>query len=294
MQPSSIIFAILSAVLMGTIGVFSKITGLSAEIITFFRLMLGAVFMLLFLAGTGKTALIRRWPSWPVLLNGLFLAGFIIFYVQAMNYTSMANAIMLVYLAPLAASIVAHFFLNERLNLPGVMLILAALLGFCMIMEFRVDISTKSSEFLGLCFGLLALVAYAGFILVNRIIPAAIHVYTRTYYQLAAGAVVMIPFALLAGDDIQLHHIPWLIGTGLLPGFLAILFAVIALSRLPAATFGTLAYFEPVAVIIFGWSLFQESLSPLQIAGCLVIIISGIARAFIVTTAPQCCKTALE
>lgn len=44
-----------------------------------------------------------------MIFNGALLAGFIIFYVQAMNLTSMANAIMLVYLAPVAASIFAHF-----------------------------------------------------------------------------------------------------------------------------------------------------------------------------------------
>ena len=69
-----------------------------------------------------------------------------------------------------------------------------------------------------------------------------------------------------------------LAGTGLIPGFLAILCAVIALQRLPAATFGTLAYFEPIAVIIFGWTLFHEPLSPLQLGGCVLIMASGVLK----------------
>jgi drug/metabolite transporter (DMT)-like permease len=69
-----------------------------------------------------------------------------------------------------------------------------------------------------------------------------------------------------------------LLGTGFFPGFLAIFFAVVALSRLPAATFGTIAYSEPVAVVIFGWAIFNEALSPLQIGGCLLIIGSGILK----------------
>jgi drug/metabolite transporter (DMT)-like permease len=73
----------------------------------------------------------------------------------------------------------------------------------------------------------------------------------------------------------------WLLGTGLFPGFLAILCAVIALSRLPAATFGTLAYFEPIAVILFGWLIFNETLSPLQIAGCGLILASGVIKAWL-------------
>ncbi|MBT8359931.1 MAG: DMT family transporter [Desulfobacterales bacterium] len=278
MNSTSILCAFLSAVLMGTIGVFSKITGLSAEVITFTRLILGAVFMLVFLLAIRKMRLALYWPSWPVVVSGCFLAGFIIFYVQAMNFTSMANAIMLVYLAPLIASVAAHFFLNERLTLISYGLILLALFGFAMMLEFRVELSRQSSEFIGICLGVLALLCYAGFILVNRIIPQQIHVYTRAFYQLLVGALVMIPFMLPSVNEIRSEHIIWLVGTGFFPGFLAILFAVIALSRLPAATFGTIAYIEPVAVVIFGWTIFNESLSALQLAGCLLIILCGIGK----------------
>lgn len=285
MDMAAVIYALLSAVLMGTIGVFSKLTGLPAEIITFFRLMLGAGFMVLFLAVLRKGEMIRKWPSFPVLINGVFLASFIIFYVQAMNNTSMANAIMLVYLAPVAASIVAHFFLNERLTAIALGLIFLALFGFAMMMEFRIDISTESREFAGICYGLLALASYAGFILVNRMIDPGIHVYTRTFWQLFTGGCVMIPFILFSLDTVNAGHIPWLVAVGFFPGFLAILFAVAALSRLPVAIFGTLAYIEPVAVVIFGWTIFQETLGPMQIAGCLLIILSGILKT--VTTAKQ-------
>ena len=147
-----------------------------------------------------------------------------------------------------------------------------------MMLEFRVELSRQSSEFIGICLGVLALLCYAGFILVNRIIPQQIHVYTRAFYQLLVGALVMIPFMLPSVNEIRSEHLIWLVGTGFFPGFLAILFAVMALSRLPAATFGTIAYIEPVAVVIFGWTIFNESLSALQLAGCLLIILSGIGK----------------
>ncbi|BBI71678.1 hypothetical protein HAALTHF_15090n [Vreelandella aquamarina] len=42
--PSSLLLAIVAAVGMATIGVISRITGLNAESITFYRLGLGALF----------------------------------------------------------------------------------------------------------------------------------------------------------------------------------------------------------------------------------------------------------
>ena len=283
MDIATVVFAFLSAVLMGTIGVFSKLTGLPAEIITFFRLILGAAFMVFYLGLIGKVTKVAANPSLPVIFNGALLAGFIIFYVQAMNYTSMANAIMLVYLAPLAASIVAHFFLQERLTVMAFALICLALFGFAMVMEFHINVTSGSREFIGVCYGLAALASYAGFILINRSIRPGIHVYTRAFWQLFIGGCVMIPFTLFSMREVHLCHIPWLLAVGFFPGFLAILFAVAALSRLPVAVFGTIAYMEPVAVVIFGWTIFRETLSPMQVTGCAFIILSGILKTYLET-----------
>jgi len=135
MDTTGIVLAILAAFFMGTIGVFSKITGLPAETITFFRLFLGAGFLALFLLVTRQARALRRWPTWPVVINGSLLAGFIIFYIQAMNLTSMANAIMIVYLAPVVASVFAHFRLGERLGGAGWLLIAASMVGFAAMMD---------------------------------------------------------------------------------------------------------------------------------------------------------------
>ena len=278
MNAAAAIYAVLSAVLMGTIGIFSKLTGLPAEILTFFRLFLGAIFMVLLLVMVGQVRLVRRWPSFPVLFNGIIFATGIICYVRAMNYTTMANAIMLIYMAPLVASVIAHFVLGERLTFGALCLILLAFFGFGMMMEFRVDINRGSQEFIGVCYALLASMLYVSFILISRIINPSIHVYTRTFWQLFTGGCIMIPFVLFSMQEVNMNHIPWLIGVGFFPGFLAILFAIIALSRLPVAIFGTLAYMEPVAVVVFGWTIFQETLNSLQLAGCILIIFCSVLK----------------
>ncbi len=285
MHTTGIALAVLSALFMGTIGVFSKITGLPAETITFFRLFLGASFLALFLITTRQARVLKFWPTWPVIINGGFLAGFIIFYVRAMNLTSMANAIMLVYLAPVAAAIIAHFWLNERLRLAGWLLIISALLGFAAMMEFRLDFERGPAQIVGLGCATLAMSCYAGFILVNRRIQPEVPVMTRAFYQLLAGAMIMLPFFWTSRPSLSWTtcHGSWARGSSGIFGH--------HLRRhrpepLPAATFGTLAYFEPIAVIIFGWTLFDESLSPLQMAGCAAILASGCAQTFVARHAP--------
>lgn len=281
MNISGVLTAILAGLFMGTMGVFSRKTGLDAEVITFFRLLFGAGFLTILMALTRRIRLLFCWPTWPVLINGLMLAGFIIFYIQAMYLTTMANAIMIVYLAPLVASIYAHFFLREKLNLISVVLICSALFGFAMMMEFKIDFSSGSNHALGLGYATIALGCYAAFILINRTISSAIHVYTRTFYQLFTGALCMVPFFITDFPEITGTNWFWLAGAGFFPGFLGILFAVIALEKLPAATFGTLAYFEPICVVVLGWMIFGETLNSLQLAGCLFIITSGVIKGYL-------------
>jgi drug/metabolite transporter (DMT)-like permease len=281
MNITGIATAILAGLFMGTMGVFSRKTGLDAEVITFFRLIFGAAFMTLLLLCIRRLRVLLVWPTWPVLINGLMLAGFIIFYIQAMYLTSMANAIMVLYLAPLVASVFAHFFMGERLNLPSVALICTALFGFAMMMEFKIDFSSGTNHLLGLGFATLGLCCYSAFILINRTIDSTIHVYTRTFYQLLAGALCMVPFLITDFPPIAGNTWLWLLGAGFIPGFLGILFAVIALERLPAATFGTLAYFEPIFVVILGWGIFGERLNGLQLAGCSLILLSGAIKGYL-------------
>jgi drug/metabolite transporter (DMT)-like permease len=276
---SHILAAVFSAVFMGTIGAISIYADVSAETVTFYRLFIGAVLMGCFLLLTGQKDKVFTWPGIKVLVTGAFLAGFVVFYVMAMNYTSMANAVMLVYLAPVTAATVAHFFMGERLSGTSTALIGVALFGFAMMMEFNVNLSGRKEEAVGLFYALCAMLCYAAFILTNRLIHERVHVLTRGGFQMLAGALCMLPFMLQQGDSIDAEQWGWLIAAGVVPGFLAIMFAVVALKALPAATFGTLAYLEPITVVALGWVLFDQSLNTLQLSGSALIIVSGVAQA---------------
>jgi drug/metabolite transporter (DMT)-like permease len=98
------------------------------------------------------------------------------------------------------------------------------------------------------------------------------------------GALCMVPFFINNFPPITGNNWLWLVGAGLFPGFLGILLAVLALEKLPAATFGTLAYFEPICVVILGWLVFDEKLNILQLSGCALIIASGVIKGYLAAT----------
>ena len=220
----------------------------------------------------------------PVLMiSGFFLAGFIVMYIHSMKYTSMANAVVTIYLAPLAASVGEHFFFSEKLNRLSFSLICLALAGFLVMKGFdpAFDGFGESHSLKGMVLALTAMIFYALYILMNRIIPGEISVFTRTWYQFFFGALVILPFFLMHREAIALNQAFWLGMAGLFPGFLGILMAVTALDRLPAAAFGTLAYLEPITVMFLGWTLFGQNLTLWQMTGALIIISAGLLRVFI-------------
>ncbi|QYJ92267.1 DMT family transporter [Shewanella spartinae] len=273
----AVMMALGSAILMGTIGALARTANLEASIITFYRLLIGAACLIAYMLATGKARQILHRPGKRHLFNGAMLAGFMVFYVQSIGYINMANAVMLIYLAPLVSAIGAHFLFHERLTRQDLLAIGIALIGVVAILPSLESLTGSTAELKGYGFALLALLSYSGFMLINRR-PASASPYQSTLIQLSFGALCLLPFALHQAVLPSLTQWFWLALIGVFPGFLAILFAVKALRVLPAATFGTLAYIEPVTVVILGWSLFAEHLTPIQLMGCGLIICAGLIQ----------------
>lgn len=275
-----ILLALLSAVCMATVGVFAKYAALPAEHITFYRLFLGAICLTFYMLLTAKHLQILHKPEKITFINGVMLAGFMVFYIQALTYTSMAIAIMLIYLAPLISAVLAHFIFSERLKKSNVCAIIFALIGFvCIIQTNRIE-QQSTDHILGIIYGILSAITYSAFLLLNRK-PSITTPYQSTLIQLFVGALCLLPWVVINPYPVTVVQGMWLLAIGFFPGFLAILFAVKALRQLSAVTFGTLAYVEPVAVVIFAWWLFSQSLTYMQITGCLLIILAGLGQVYL-------------
>lgn len=272
-----VVLALLSALCMASSGIIARYSGLGAAELTFYRLFVGAFCLALLLLARGQLKVLTHKPDWHVWLNGGLLASFMLCFLQAIQTISLANAIMLVYLAPPLTSLAAHWLFHEKLNLASSLCIVFAMLGFAMLQQFQLDLALTPAQLPGFGYGLLSLLAYSAFLLLNRKPDPAQSLYQRTFYQLAIGALCVLPFwqdaALPASADL-----PWILLAGIFPGFLAILWALTALQHLPTRVYGTLAYIEPAAVILAGWLLFQENLSLLQVSGVVLILACGIAQ----------------
>jgi drug/metabolite transporter (DMT)-like permease len=272
------LLALVSAVAMAGSGIIARFSGLAAAELTFYRLAVGGLCLLVFVLLTGRLKLLRGKPDWRMAVNGVLLAGFMLTFLTAIEYISLANAIMLVYLAPPIAAFAAHGLLNERLDFSDSCLIALSFFGFAMLQQFNFDLVLDAAQLPGLLFGLLSLLSYSGYLLLNRRSLPAHSQLQRTFYQLLIGACCVLPFLTNMSPPNQ-TALFWIALAGIFPGFLAIYCAIVALQHLPTRVYATLAYLEPVTVILAGWLLFQEGLNALQLGGVLLIILTGLALA---------------
>ncbi|WP_335323930.1 EamA family transporter [Thermococcus cleftensis] len=98
----------------GSVGIFGRFSGLSGLGVAFARVSLGALLLLAVLAGKGTPASIAyllrtRWK--PLLALGSALALNWTFLFTAFNYTTIANAVLVYYAAPILATLISWRFL---------------------------------------------------------------------------------------------------------------------------------------------------------------------------------------
>jgi len=281
MQGSRVLFllmAIGAAVLMGTVGPLSRMVEVSPEVVTFYRVFIGALFLLVYLVLNGSLLGSRFVLRKRQVASGTALAGFMVFYIKALQLMPMAQAVMILYFAPILASVIAHFVLAERLTKASLSLVMLGFTGFVFLVDLSALTARESSEYgTGLLFASLSCLTYCAFILLNRTSSEGSSPSLNTLIQLAIASSLLLPFALNWGLP-STDQLPWLVAIGFFTGFLAMLLAISALAHLPATTYGTLAYLEPFTVALLAWWLFGEALSLSDALGASLIVVAGLGQ----------------
>ena len=265
--------AIIAVIIMGCFGVFVRNVSVDEGLITLARFSLGFLFLALYLLLSKKWRTFKVKISWSLFLSGIFLALCILFYSKAIKMTTLANAAFLLYLAPLIASILAYFLLKEKISVFKAVLILLSFIGSLFLLEFSFSFGGTASS--GQLFALASALCYALFIIANRMISYTISSYSRTFYQLLFGSLVLLPFAGRIDLTSHYHDLYWLLAIGFFQGYIALSLMIFSLRYLHAYEYATVSYIEPLVAALAGYLIYKESLSLLQITGCSLILVCG-------------------
>ncbi|MCR6712750.1 MAG: DMT family transporter [Demequina sp.] len=274
MRTRDFLFAVAAACLWGGGGVvgvlFGKHESLQPVGIAVWRMGLAGVSLLLVLALMGQFHP-GRWtrPMWVrMLVTGALTAAFEFAFFTSVTFASVGLATLVgIGSAPVVVAGYDAVVTRERPPARSVVALLLSLAGLGLLVGGSVG--QGSAMLLGVAVALGAGVAFAAITIVNRRPVPGLHPVALTGGAFAAGAVILLPLALLAHTGVPHDLEGWGIAIvlGVIITGLAYVLFLTALQTVPpfVATITTLL--EPLLGAILGAIVFGERLGALGIVG---------------------------
>ena len=224
----------------------------------------------------GPRPLGQRALAW---LAGLFFAVDLVAWHQGIEEVGAGLATVLGNLQVVLVGVLAWLILRERPSHRALAAIPVALVGVVLISGVLERGAYGRNPGLGVAFGILTALSYAGFLLVLRQGNADIRRPAGPLFDATlVSGLACIPIGLVWGN------LDWTPGWSA-QGYLLLLawssqalgwlLISITLPRLPAALTSVLLTFQPVLSVLFAWAILGESPSPLQLGG-VALVLSGL------------------
>ncbi len=277
----------LKGLLITTLGVFIlspdallvKLADSNTWTILFWRGLLFALGITLIIFITyGSTALRQfvKIGKTGVLLGTLFGLS-TIFFVTAVQYTSIANALVIISTSPVFAALISWFFLKEKTRLITwitMFIIIAAMIAIMFD-------SYHSGNFWGDMSALVTSLILAINFTITRQAKHINMVPAMAIAGLITSLIAAIFIALSVASPLLLepHAIPYLLGMGIVT---TLAFSLITLGPryMPAAEVGMIMPLETVFGAYLGWIFLKEVPSPYVLTGGTVILVALITHAW--------------
>lgn len=253
---------------------------LPAEQLVAARLWLGAIPLLGWITARGLHDLPRQEVP-RVIALGLILAGHWAAFFWSLKTTTVAIALVLVYLAPVLLAAFAPRVLEENTGVRAWIAVAMALLGVVLVAR-----PSEGATAVGTVAGVIAAVSLAALILVGKPVAQRLGGLRLAAYEHSVAALVMTPWAVGA-----LFKVPWeeagnpsaltswwqlLILGMVLTGLTGVLYWM-TVTRLAVTSVGVIMYFEPASAVIWAALFLRETPGLSATLGVALVIIAGVS-----------------
>lgn len=262
---------ILSMIIFGTIGLINRHIDLSSSERALLSSSIGCLFLLFIFF------MLKKKISWDIvksnalllLLSSIALGGNWIFLYQSYDHTTIANATLGYYFAPVFVMLLSPFILKEKLSIQKGICVIVAILGLILIVGEGISAS-NTNDILGLSFGLIAAAFYATLLLINKFIKN-MEKLELTIIQLGLTALLLMPYVFFTsgfgilkvpGSSIPFIFILGVINTGI--GFW-LFFS--GMENIKGQSIAMLSYVDPFVAILISAVILQEQMTYIQMLG---------------------------
>jgi drug/metabolite transporter (DMT)-like permease len=199
-------------------------------------------------------------------------------FFYAYRNTTIANAVLTHYTAPIVVALIAPVFLKERLTAKAGAAVAIATTGLWIMLgespaDFLQLLVSGDRNTAGIAGGLLSGLAYAVLIVVLRFVAQEVHPLVITFFQNGAIALLLLPFAEAPRSVVA--SIWAFCVMGLVHSTIAPMLYFRGMKTVNAHTAAILGYVEPLCAIALGVIFLGEAVSIATAIGGVLILISG-------------------
>lgn len=274
-QINAKIMLIISMVIFGTLGIFTRNIAISSGELALYRAILAAVLIFVYLIVTKQKTDFRSTKKelLLLLLSGTAMGINWILLFEAYKYTTISAATLSYYFAPVIVIVACPILFKEKLSGRQMICFLMSALGLVLITG--IGDSRNDNDFIGILFGLGAALFYAAVILLNKFIKNVEGIY-RTFLQFISAIVILIPYVkMTSGVTLgNLNFTGWvnLLIVGFIHTGITYCMYFSSLKELPGQKAAILSYIDPLVAVLISVAILGETMTIWQAIGGVFIL----------------------
>lgn len=274
MHRSAFLLVCLGACIAGASGLFVKYMdgSMSASTISWFRMGVPTIVLGLWLSISGKKLFTGNYKK--MLFASLLNAFRMYLYFVAFIYTSIGNAVILLYTWPIFVALIGHFYLKEKFNKIQWALLIMAFIGLIVSYSDK-QFSFQDGDMIGMMAAIGSAFVYAFTVIIYK---TESNNYSRNeliFYQNLVGGLVFLPFLFSEWQGIEIEHLCVGIFYACMIGILVFNLFFFGLKYLKASTASTIMYLEVVSAIILSYLILGDLISFRMFIGGILIILGS-------------------
>ncbi|MFD1091438.1 EamA family transporter [Providencia vermicola] len=174
---------------------------------------------------------------------------------------------------PLIVLFLSRWLLSNRLSSVSVIASLSGIVGVAILLLTP----TAALDWVGVMAGLAGAFSMAAGTVLSRLWQPPVSALTFTSWQLTAGGLILLPFALIFEPALPALTSVNIVGLSyltLIGGALTYALWFRGLALLGPSSVASLGFLSPVSAVVLGWFYLNQQLSTLQFIGMIVILVS--------------------
>ncbi|MGB9718318.1 MAG: DMT family transporter [Thermoproteota archaeon] len=264
-----------AAVIWGSNGAIVNQVPLNAYAIAFFRVLFASLALTPLLVLTRRREAFQAAGAWRSMLAlGAFLSMGWVFLFQSMRLIAIADAVLLNYMAPVFVALLAPFILREKVEKTVIIALAMCVIGM-LIISYGYGLQTVGLNIAGVLYGLLAGLAYAGFIILSKKTLVNSSSLAVASYSYLVSTLILSPSLLSVNPSLNLSSWMLLLVLGVFNTAFAVTLYLKGLRLVKAQKAVVFTYLEPVSAAVFGFLFLGQGPTLQSLIGGALILSAG-------------------